>query len=85
MAEFVYILCAVTSTLCATLLVKKYLAKKKALLLWTALAFGAFALNNALLVLDLILVPELDLSMVRVSVLLAGFLVLLYGLIWERV
>ena len=85
MAEAVYILCAFTSIGCAWLLLRKYQATRTALLWWTAIGFCAFALNNILLVIDLMLVPGIDLLTLRTSVMLCGFLALLYGLIWERV
>lgn len=84
MAEVVYLLCTVTSFACAILLFRAYRINKTGLLLWSCLAFVAFALNNILLFIDLVLVPEVDLAILRTSVLLIGFCLLLYGLIWEK-
>lgn len=48
-ATAVYILCAVTSVLCAGLLVRSYLRSRVRLLLWSALCFVGLAVNNVLL------------------------------------
>lgn len=84
MAEAVYLLCAATSVACAILLLRGYLRQRTPLLLWSGLCFGLLALNNALLFIDLIIVPTgTDLSIVRSVTALAGVGVLLFGLIWE--
>jgi Family of unknown function (DUF5985) len=83
MAESVYALCALTSILCAVLLFKGYRASRTRLLFWTSLCFAGLALNNVLLFVDLILVPQIDLFVWRTTVAIAGMSVLLYGLIWE--
>ena len=83
MAETVYILCAVTSLACAGLLVRGYSRSRSRLLLWSSLCFAGLALNNVLLVVDLSLLPDVDLSLARDLSGLAAVLVLLFGLIWE--
>ncbi|MBI1860906.1 MAG: hypothetical protein HYR96_08315 [Deltaproteobacteria bacterium] len=85
MAETVYLLCAITSTAAAGLLSIKYRQRRIPLLLWTTICFTAFALNNILLYVDLVMVPQVNLVTLRTSVMLMGFLALLYGMIWERV
>ena len=52
-------------------------------LLWSALCFVGLSLNNALLVLDLLVFPDIDLRLPRLLAALAGLLFLLYGFIWE--
>lgn len=84
MAEAVYILCAVTSFACALMLYRAFRKNKTALLLWSSLSFAAFTANNTLLVIDLLLIPNIDFSVARTAVLLLGFVLLLYGLIWEQ-
>lgn len=81
MAELVYILCAITSILCAVLLLRAYLARRRALLFWSAVCFGALGLNNVLLFLDLVVVGAVDLSGARSVSALAGLAALLYGLV----
>jgi hydrogenase/urease accessory protein HupE len=84
MAEAVYLLCALTSTACAILLLRSYSRSRSRLLLWSSLAFVGLAVNNALLFVDLVLIPdEIDLSIVRSTIALAALMVLAYGLIWE--
>ena len=41
------------------------------------------ALNNVLLVVDLILIPTVDLSLVRTATALVAMIILLIGLVWE--
>lgn len=84
MAEVVYILCALTSMFCAILLFRSYRASKTRLLMWSTLCFVGLAINNLLLVIDLLVVPEMDLSLVRSGAGIASMLLLLIGLIWEE-
>ena len=83
MADIIYTLCAVTSGLCAWLLASAYRKTRSRLLLWSSIAFGGLALNNLALWIDKLVLPEIDLSIVRACLGLAAMLVLLYGLIWE--
>jgi hydrogenase/urease accessory protein HupE len=83
MAELVYVMCAVTSALCAACLFRGWLESRARLLLWSALCFTGLAVNNALLFLDLVALPDVDLSVARSLVALASMLVLLVGLVWE--
>jgi hypothetical protein len=82
-AEIVYALCAVTSTLCAALLWRAYRLRRTRLLLWSALAFVGLALNNALLFVDLVIIPTIDMSLARTLTALAAIMVLLFGLVWD--
>jgi len=83
MAAVIYTLCAITSVLCAGLLIRAYLDTRSRLLLWSSISFGGLTLNNIALWMDK-LVVETDLSLVRALIGLAALLVLLYGLIWEE-
>lgn len=83
MAGIVYVLCALASTSCAFLLTKGYLKNKTKLLLWSSLCFLGFAINNILLVIDLIFIDNADLSLLRIIPSVFGIIILLYGLIWE--
>lgn len=82
-AGLVYFLCALTSWTCAVLLLRAYFARHVRLLLWSGAAFCAFGLSNIILFIDLIVVPEVDLLLLRNCVTLTGVLLLLWGLIWE--
>lgn len=83
MAEIVYVLCGVTSILCAIMLLRGYRSRRIPLLFWASLCFIGLALNNVLLFVDLVLVPHVDLFIWRTLPALAGSFILLYGLIWE--
>jgi hypothetical protein len=84
MAEAVYVLCALTSLSCAILLLRGYLATRTSLLFWSSLCFAGLALNSALLLVDLVIVPEIDMSLARNIVALLAMGTLLFGLVWER-
>lgn len=79
----VYLLCLLTSAGCALLLVRSYLRTRTTLLLWTALCFVLLALNNLLLVLDVLVFPEIDLGVWRQLAALAAVAVLIYGFVRE--
>lgn len=81
MALLVYLLCALTSLICAALLMRGYHRSGQRLLLWSGLCFTGLFLNNALLVLDTRLVQ--DISVLRSLPALLGIAALLYGLVWE--
>jgi hypothetical protein len=83
MAEAVYVLCTLTSLVCALLLFNGYRAGGAKLLFWSALCFTGLTVNNLLLFVDLVVVPSVDLSLWRSGVALASILLLIYGLIWE--
>ena len=83
MAELVYVLCAVTSIACAVLLLMGYQRSRTRLLFWSGLCFVGLALNNVVLFVDLVLIPSMDLSLVRSGTALIAMLVLLFGLVWE--
>jgi hypothetical protein len=83
MAIAVYILCALTSIGCAALLGRSYRRHPTKLLLWSTLCFAGLAINNILMFVDLVLVPDIDLSLVRTGTALAAVMLLLIGLLWE--
>ena len=83
MATIVYWLCALTSVACAVLLLRAYARHGPRLLLWSGFSFVGFAIGNALLVVDRVIVPTVDLSLIRSLPVLAGLLVLIYGLVWD--
>ncbi len=52
-------------------------------MLWSGLCFVALTANNVLLFVDLIVVPNVDLSLWRHIATLSGLVLLLYGMIWD--
>jgi hypothetical protein len=83
MPEVVYALCAVTSLTCVVLLARGYRRSGARLLLWSALCFAGFAVDNLVLILDMLVYPHIDLSMWRAGAALAGTVFLLYGMILD--
>lgn len=82
MAEAVYLLCAVTSLVCASLLVRSYRRSRMKLILWTSLCFMGLAVNNVLLFIDLAIIPEdADLRILRNLTGVGALAILLYGMI----
>jgi hypothetical protein len=84
MAEAVYLLCALASTFCAVLLFRSYRRQRTRLLMWSSWCFVGLALNNILLVIDLLVVPDaIDLALLRSGTALVAIVLLLIGLLWE--
>ncbi len=83
MAETVYALCALTSILCAGLLLRAYLERRVPLLFWCLLCFVGLALNNIILFVDKVIAPDVDLSVWRGLPAALGVAALVLGLVWE--
>ena len=79
-ADIVYVLCALTSGVCAGLLFRGWKISGTKLLFWGALCFAGLSLNNVLLVIDM-RVPQVNLAGLRILPALLGVGLLLYGLI----
>jgi len=83
MATAVYILGALTSLACAILLFRAYSGSKRRLLLWSGMCFVGLSLSNGLIFIDLVMLPDVDLYMLRLVVTTISMAMLLYGLVWE--
>lgn len=83
LADVVYLLCVLTSLMCSVLLWRGYRRTRARLLMWSSLCFAGLALNNAMLIVDLKLLPAVDLSVWRMLPALAGIALLVYGLVWD--
>lgn len=79
----VYLLCLATSVLCAGLLLRSWWLGRSRLLLWTAVSFIFFAINNLALVADTLIFTESSLWLFRLAPNLIAICVLLYGFVWE--
>lgn len=80
----VYLLCFVTSAICATLLGRAYRRSAARVLLWSAICFGFLAANNLVLVIDLVLLPEaVTLTLPRHLLSLAAVSTLIFGFVWD--
>ena len=82
MGPTVYVLGALTTLLCALLLLRGYFRSKKRLLWWSGLCFVGLTISNSLVFVDLILFPNVDLYRLRLATAAIALLLLLYGLIW---
>lgn len=83
LGPIVYTLCALTAFACALLLLRAHVRTQSPLLFWSGLCFALLTLNNALVVVDLVVLPDVNLFLLRNLAALIGMLLLLYGLIWE--
>jgi hypothetical protein len=80
----VYLLCLAASAVCTFLLFRAWRASGSRLLFLSALCFVGLTLNNALLFIDVVLLPvEVDLRPFRLLSSIGAVGVLLYGFIWE--
>ena len=79
----VYLLCFLTSAACAWLLMRSFLRTRGQMLFWSALCFVLLALNNLIVILDMLVVRSSDLSLFRLAASLLAVSVLLYGFIWR--
>ncbi|MDP4200167.1 MAG: DUF5985 family protein [Bacteroidota bacterium] len=84
MKNVIYVLCALTSLSCAVLLLRGYGRSKVRLLLWSGLCFAFLALNNLLLVIDLTILTQVDLSVIRSIPTMIGLSLLIFGFIWDE-
>lgn len=84
MATAVYVMSALISLACAGLLLRSFAQARNSLLLWAAICFLGLTVNNALLFVDKVITPDVDLSLWRTVPALAGMLVLAFGLLWEQ-
>jgi hypothetical protein len=85
MATIIYGLCAVTSALCASLLLHAYGRTAYRLLFWSGLFFAVATLNNIMLMVDKLIFPvEIDLTIPRYLVALAALGCLFKGLIFDE-
>jgi hypothetical protein len=79
----VYFLCLAASAVCAGLLLRAWRRARTRLLLFTALSFALFAVNNLFLVADMVVYADIDFRLWRQATAAAALGVLLWGFIWE--
>ena len=85
MASAVYILCALTSAACAFMLLRGYLRSRARFLLWSSLCFVMLFLNNLLLMVDRVFIPDVSFfpPWWRSLAAITGLSLLVYGLVWD--
>jgi hypothetical protein len=79
----VYLLCSATCLLCAVLLFRGYARTGVRLLFWSGLCFVGLMLDNVILYIDVIVVPDMSLVIWRKAPGLVAIMLLLFGLVWE--
>lgn len=85
MGEAVYFLCGMTSLACAVLLYRAYRRSRLRMLLWSMICFAGLTINNCLLFIDLVVIPDVDLGLntIRGALVIVSLSSLVYGLIWD--
>ncbi len=83
MSGFIYLLSAATCLLCAVMLLRTFTKQRVTLLLLSGLCFVGLMLENVLMYIDIVMVPDVDLSVWRKLPGLIALTLLLFGLIWE--
>lgn len=83
MRSLVYILNFITFAACAALLGRAYWRVRQRLLLWSSLCFTGLAFSNLLVFVDLVMLPQTDLYLLRLITAAIAMLLLMFGLIWE--
>lgn len=84
MAPIIYFLCMLTSLACFWLLWRAWRNSRSRLLFWSAMCFAGLSLNNFLLVIDKLVFPAVDMTLLRLAVALVAPMLLLFGLIWDE-
>jgi hypothetical protein len=79
-----FCIAVLTSFACMVFLFRAYFDSRLRILLWSALCFVGLTVNNLLLFVDLVILPEtVDLRVYRHAAALAGTLFMIYGFIRE--
>ena len=84
MRAAVYLFATATNLLCSFLLLRAYRNVARRLLLWSGLCFGGLAVASAMVFVDLILFPGVDLFVLRLAIAVVAMGLLVYGLIFEE-
>ena len=83
MINVFYGLCALTSFLCAWLLLQAWRRSQYSPMLWGGVCFAGLTLNNITVIIDKFVLTDVDLLVLRNGIALASMAILLYGLIWD--
>jgi hypothetical protein len=80
----IYLLCLLTSAGCMWLLFRAWRRTGSKMLMWSALCFVCLALNNIVVFVDVVVLPDVEgFQPLRQLANLAAIGVLLWGFIWE--
>lgn len=83
MAILAYTLCTFAALASALMLMRGYMRSGFRLLLWSSLCFWGLTISNAMIFVDLITLPDVNLHYLRLGLSLSSLMLLLYGLVWE--
>lgn len=84
MVSLVYGLCSLTALLCALLLFRAYAQSRSPVLWWSGVCFSGLMLSNAVLVVDKLVLPDIDLLPWRLGITLVSICTLLVGLLYAN-
>jgi hypothetical protein len=65
------------------MLLRSYAKQRVRLLFWSGLCFVGLMIENIMLYVDVVVIPDVDLSLWRKLPGLVALAVLLYGLVWD--
>jgi hypothetical protein len=65
------------------MLLRAYVQQRVRLLLWSGLCFAGLMIENVMLYVDVVVVPDVDLSLWRKIPGLVALAILLFGMIWD--
>ncbi len=85
MGQVVYLLCAITSFSCAALLFRANRTRPSKLLFGSAVCFIGLFLNNLLLVIDLVFLPDVSFAILRSATAAIAVSILVFALVWDAV
>ena len=85
MRSAIYILATLTNVLCSILLLRAFRRVGARLLLWSGLCFAGLGFASAMVFVDLILFPAVDLFLLRLLITVFALCLLIYGLIQEKI
>ena len=80
----IYIFAFLTNLACSYLLLRAYHRVTAPLLLWSGLCFAVLALSSAMVFVDLIVLPDVDLFLWRLVISITAMSLLIYALIFEE-
>lgn len=83
MAASVYLLCSVSCLVCVVLLWRTYRSSSSRFVFWSLLCFAGLTVSNALLFVDLVLVPQIDLLVYRQLVTFMSVAAMMWGFMWD--
>jgi hypothetical protein len=81
--SIVYSLGALVSLACSVLLLRGYVRGRQRLLLWSGICFALLTVSNVAVFVDLVVLPQIDFSLVWLVLTVFALAVMIFGLVWE--